>query len=209
MTRLFHRSALFELLARSFRRDADGGSLLADEVETAWRERARDLAGPRSGPAYAQVLGGTGACADGEISYRTAMPSGMILADLAGFYRAFGFFELACAVEKPDHVSVELEFVAFLYAKEAHALLRDDGEAAGIVRDARAKFLHHHLAVWIASFSAALEARDPDGFYARAARAAVRAVAEEGEVCEAEKVGEQPDIPVDCAGCPAAREEDR
>ncbi len=209
MKRLFHRSALFELLARAFRRAPEGETLLAEEVEPTWRECARSLSGDRPGLPYSQVLGGTGSCADGEVSHRPAMPSGMILADLAGFYQAFGFFELARAGEKPDHISVELEFVAFLFAKEAHALASGEVEAAAVVREAREGFFRHHLAVWVASFAAAVESRDPHGFFAGGARAAVRAVGEETTVESPGHIAVSPDTPVECGGCPAVQEEER
>jgi nitrate reductase assembly molybdenum cofactor insertion protein NarJ len=66
------------------------------------------------------------------------------LADVAGFYRAFGV--APTAGERLDHLAVELEFHAWLLLKEEH--LEAEGVSAGveIVRDARRKFLAEHLA---------------------------------------------------------------
>ncbi len=61
------------------------------------------------------------------------------LGRLSGIYRAFGVE--ATRGERPDHVSVELEFYAFLLAKELWLEERGDREGTSIVRDARRSFL--------------------------------------------------------------------
>lgn len=71
------------------------------------------------------------------------------LADIAGFYRAFGF---QVRGERPDHLIPELEFVALLYVKEAHARLSGSGEGAHVCAESRAKFLDEHLLAWLPAF---------------------------------------------------------
>lgn len=71
------------------------------------------------------------------------------LADIAGFYGAFGFEVVG---ERPDHLVPEVEFVALLYVKEAHALLSRSSEEAAVCADARAKFLRQHLLPWLPAF---------------------------------------------------------
>jgi TorA maturation chaperone TorD len=73
------------------------------------------------------------------------------LADIAGFYRAFGF---EARGERPDHLACLLEFVALLCVKEAHARLTGQGEAAAVCSDARAAFLDEHLRPWLPVFAA-------------------------------------------------------
>lgn len=76
-----------------------------------------------------------------------SLGKGSELADLSGFYRAFGL-ELGAGDsprEMPDHLSVELEFYAWLLLKEAHLLRAQAEEGVSIVEDARAKFLRSHL----------------------------------------------------------------
>ncbi len=65
------------------------------------------------------------------------------LADIAGFYRAFGL-ERADGAERPDHLSVELEFLSFLATKESHAGQGGKEETAEISRNAEQLFLSEH-----------------------------------------------------------------
>lgn len=76
------------------------------------------------------------------------------LADIAGFYRAFGL-ELAPDLnDRLDHISVELEFMHFLCLKEAYALNKGHAqEQVALCRDAQAKFLREHLGQWGAGFA--------------------------------------------------------
>ncbi len=69
------------------------------------------------------------------------------LADLAGFYKAFGFEmqDDPSARDMIDHVAIELEFYALLVMKQ-HALAEaGNQEGSEIVFDARRKFLDAHL----------------------------------------------------------------
>ena len=79
---------------------------------------------------------------------------GHSLADVAGFYRAFGFQIAPDAHQLPDHISSQLEFMAVLCAKEAYALQHGLSEQAEICRDARRTFLLEHLGFWTAVFAA-------------------------------------------------------
>ncbi len=83
-----------------------------------------------------------------EVEYdkNRAVAQGPILADIAGFYRAFGL-EIAVN-ERPDHLALELEFMSVLTYKEALALENKLFEQAQICRDAQKKFLEAHLGRW-------------------------------------------------------------
>lgn len=106
------------------------------------------------GPAAAQDLASAldrGVVPAYETSYDEARraPGGLTfqMADVAGFYRAFGF---QVTGERPDHLVPELEFVALLLVKEAHATLSGDHDASQVCRDARLKFVREHLGLWLA-----------------------------------------------------------
>ena len=80
------------------------------------------------------------------------------LADIAGFYRAFGLDLAPDLNDRLDHVSVELEFMQFLCAKEAYAVARGHPqEKLALCRDAQAKFLCEHLGGWAFGFARKLE----------------------------------------------------
>ncbi len=95
------------------------------------------------------------------------------MADVAGFYRAFGVHPGSVRHERPDHVALELEFAALLLRLKRLAG-EADAEAAQqreICHLARAAFVRDHLAWWVPSFSLALRHRAEAGLYERVGRA--------------------------------------
>lgn len=68
-----------------------------------------------------------------------------ILADIMGFYRAFG---VEPTNDRADHISAELEFMHFLTIKEMHASGKGEHENASICRRARESFFREHLGLW-------------------------------------------------------------
>jgi putative dimethyl sulfoxide reductase chaperone len=77
---------------------------------------------------------------------------GAELADLAGFYRAFGL-DPGTSGEMPDHVAVECEFYAVLELKAQALDARGDAEGSSIVRDAQQKFLADHLGRFVGALA--------------------------------------------------------
>ncbi|MBL8912130.1 MAG: molecular chaperone TorD family protein [Archangium sp.] len=82
-----------------------------------------------------------------EYGRMRGMAKGNELADIAGFYTAFGMTRADgdAARQLSDHLAVELEFYGTLLAKQAALLEAGDGEGGSIVLDARRKFLGDHL----------------------------------------------------------------
>jgi nitrate reductase assembly molybdenum cofactor insertion protein NarJ len=81
-----------------------------------------------------------------EYGRMRGLSKGNDLADISGFYRAFGLAPNESDThEMLDHIAVELEFYAILLAKQDY--LSDEGDVEGteIVEDARRKFLEAHL----------------------------------------------------------------
>jgi len=97
-----------------------------------------------------------------ETSYLPKGSTGHVrqLADIAGFYRAFGF---RVQGEKPDHLGAELEFMALLCIKEAHARLAGRQKGAETCAQARRMFWQEHLGTWLGPYRRRLEeeARHP------------------------------------------------
>ncbi|MGA4579887.1 TorD/DmsD family molecular chaperone [Limisphaera sp. VF-2] len=173
--RALARSFVYRVLAAAFADpDADTWHWLASaETGTAWAN-AWTQVGEGTGPvpafreeefeafrdAYAAVFGhaARGPCPINEIEYGEPHADPLYqpqrLADLAGFYRAFGMELAEQADERPDHLSVELEFLCVLTAKEAWAWSQQPpGEGTTICRDAQRKFLREYLGRWAPAFA--------------------------------------------------------
>lgn len=80
-----------------------------------------------------------------EYGRMRGLAKGNDLADLSGFYKAFGLDVDGAAHELHDFLPVELEFVAVLLAKEHHLAARGDQEGVEVVSGARRAFLSAHL----------------------------------------------------------------
>ena len=85
------------------------------------------------------------------------------LSDIAGFFRAFGM-ELA-EKERPDHISIELEFMHLVTCKEAVAQLHHGPEKARLCRVVQRKFMEDHLGRWGQQFAQKLERQAPAGYF--------------------------------------------
>ena len=89
--------------------------------------------------------------------YRTALAvfSSEEMADVAGFYRAFGMdFKL----ERPDYIATELEFMHLAALREAEAATGKEPDKVALCRLVEKKFLKDHLGRWVSAFSEALTA---------------------------------------------------
>jgi len=98
------------------------------------------------------------------------------LADIAGYYRAFGLVPGATLDTRIDHVACECAFMAFLARKEAVWLAEPqadpsgaDTDTLGVTRDASRTFLRDHLARFGLAFAQRLGEADAGGFYGAAA----------------------------------------
>jgi len=82
-----------------------------------------------------------------EFGRMRGMSKGNELADIAGFYAAFGMdrADSSAARQLHDHLAVELEFYGVLLAKEAALTERGEAEGVEVVAAARKKFLADHL----------------------------------------------------------------
>ena len=125
-----------------------------------------------------RLLGAGGSCRSCETDVLpTAGGKGQVLADVAGFYRAFLYDPSREQAESADHVAAELGFLSWVAFKEAYAVGRGADDEASVCQDAAAKFLAEHLGRWASSLAESL-AESPFPFYRTAAallRAAVPA----------------------------------
>jgi TorA maturation chaperone TorD len=116
------------------------------------------------------------ACPPYEMEYidqKFTFQRSQTLADVAGFYRAFGLEPARQHPERQDHLALELEFLASLlglerYAgQQSEAVARQRGETC---RLAYRRFLAEHVAWWTPTFARLLSLRSSDGFYAEVAQ---------------------------------------
>lgn len=92
------------------------------------------------------------------------------LADVAGFYKAFGLEFAEGADGRPDHISAECEFLGALCAREAYTLTHGEEKNVDICVDAERAFLKDHLARWLPAFCHRVREADPQGLYGALAR---------------------------------------
>ena len=99
------------------------------------------------------------------------------IADLNGFYAAFGFALTENAPSPPDYLGTEAEFLSLLHLKKAVSLGRKERERATIVDRAMARFLTEHLGRWVDSLGDALQEARAAAPYAALGRLLREAVA--------------------------------
>jgi TorA maturation chaperone TorD len=119
------------------------------------------------------------------------------LADVAGFYAAFGLALEGGQAEAADHVSAELEFMSTLALREAWALVQHATAGWQVTREAAMRFIDDHLARWAPAFADALEAATALPFYRTAACALRSWIAEERRVLGASSEPVAGPTPVD------------
>ena len=92
---------------------------------------------------------------------------GLLMGDSSkAVQRCYDEAGVASEDELPDHVSTELQFMAWLWALQAEP---ESGDAAAIA-ELRSRFRADHVARWIANLRGRVAERDRLGFYAAALR---------------------------------------
>ncbi len=162
---------------------------------------------------HRRVFGLVGSlCYETELGLPHEFRQSQELADLAGFYRAFGFRVGGQVRERPDHLAVELEFMHVLALKEAYAYANGLAEHAEICREAQGKFLQAHLGQWIGALAQALASSSGGGPYCDLARGAAAFVGADaaslGVTLEPKQLDRDKPTPLapdlNCGGCAAA-----
>ena len=174
------RAAVLGLIARGFGYPAPGGSsamrdgfaqldgsrargvfdapldAAIERAKQAWLETEDDAMGAE----YVRLFHGSGPVSLRETAYGDGRrPAGrpVELADINGFYLAFGVEPADANPDMPDHVSVELEFLSLMLVKEVYALVRGQRAQHRLTRKAARAFVEDHLARWVPSLHNRLE----------------------------------------------------
>ncbi len=100
-----------------------------------------------------------------EFGYGNVFQKTNAMADIAGFYNAFGVALNPDAHEQVDYLATELEFMHVLTAKQAEALETGNRSGEEMCASAQKKFLAEHLGRWIQGFADYLRKRAGDGPY--------------------------------------------
>lgn len=131
-------------------------------------ESLRTTSGPVLEEAYHRIFGHNIGkdCPLNETQYGPShvFQQAQQLADIAGFYQAFGLEVAETVGERVDHISIELEFMHVLTFREAYARVHHGPDEVGLLRDAQRGFLQDHLSLWVPAFARLVGRRD-GGFY--------------------------------------------
>jgi TorA maturation chaperone TorD len=101
------------------------------------------------------------------------------LADVAGFYAAFGLTPGAARPDCEDHIAAELEFMSALALKEGYLLAEGEAEGVEVTRRAQKSFLSEHLARWAETLAETLRASSTLPYYSALAGLLAAWVSEE------------------------------
>jgi len=158
---IIRRAQLYSFLAEAFLYPtenwlddlADVYPILEDLGLTNFQPSTFDLQLSGLQEAHRRTFGLTGSlCYETELGLPNEFRQSQELADIAGFYRAFGFQVGGEQRERPDHLATELEFLYVLSLKEAHAAEQGIDEHVEVCVEARRHFLRDHLGRWIGPF---------------------------------------------------------
>ena len=92
------------------------------------------------------------------------------LADISGFYSAFGLRLSDADPNLPDHLNSELEFYSLLLVKQAYADRGGRSVNREITRRAAKQFLEYHLGRWMEAFAQTLRENETSAHYRELAR---------------------------------------
>ncbi len=116
---------------------------------------------------YHSVFGPGGPAPPREVTYYQSLELGSVMSSVTGYYGAFAY--TPAISEPPDHIAVEVGFLAYLRTKQAFALLAGDADRATLAAEAVDHFRQDHVAAIAARLAPLLEAA-PASYMASAGR---------------------------------------
>ena len=135
-----------------------------DRLRKAHHAAFDESSGSRSAPTEMDQLGG---------APQLELTRTFEMADVAGFYKAFGVAVDECSEggERVDHITAELEFMNLLAVKESLALQEEgEGQHAETCRDASRAFLRDHLGRWAPRLGERMDEASNDPLFRTAGR---------------------------------------
>ncbi|QQS31660.1 MAG: molecular chaperone TorD family protein [Acidobacteriota bacterium] len=144
---------LFECPSEEWKREVAD---LASEVGDKDLKKAATSAQFEAGEGlYHATFGPGGPAPPREVTYRSWVQPGYLLAELSAFYDAFAYKPKTPDV--PDHVAVEAGFIAYLKLKSAFAIANGDAEAAAVASETAERFVADHITKYAEKLAASLE----------------------------------------------------
>jgi len=145
-----HLDALHDYIAPAAAGRAEDSPALADAVTRVVRALDAPLAELRDAHTHVFTHIEPEDCPPYESGYGSAdiFRQTEVMADVAAFYCAHGLRVGGTERERPDHVCTELEFMAFMARKEAHALDCLGVDEVDECRRTQVNFLRDHLGCW-------------------------------------------------------------
>lgn len=153
--------------------DAVEVSVQAEELEAAYRHTFGHIPAGHFSP-YETSYGSS-----------NAFTQSQVLADLNGFYHAFGVEPAGAYRERNDHLSLECEFAALLLFKEALAQREGNADGAAVCRAARRRFFEEHIGRWGGVLFDRLEREAGEALYRLCGRVGAQVLAAEGKAVDA------------------------
>lgn len=169
------------------------------------------------GAEHTRLFAGQVACSAHETEYEfDPFAKSRQLADIAGFYRAFGLKPVGERSGPPDFIATECEFMGFLLRKQVYAAAEGLDAQEAICLEAQRSFLEDHLGRWVPVFERELRGQlEVPSLYLAAARLCARFVADEVALLDvrprpyAQRLSSAGDAdPFACAMCPASSEDE-
>lgn len=117
---------------------------------------------------HVRLFGPVARCPLHETAYGDAgrlLGRSACLADIAGFYLAFGLHPADSNAHREDHIGLELEFMSLLNVKEAYAIVEGRRDAVEVTHTAQQRFVQDHLGTWIDAWIVQLRHCTPHPFY--------------------------------------------
>jgi TorA maturation chaperone TorD len=125
-------------------------------------------------------------CLPHESAYVAGTPGdeAQVLADIERDYATVGLYCSPAQKQPPDHISLELEFMAILCGREAEAWDMKEAKRAVRLLEKEHGFLDQHLGMWLPTFTRAVNAADAGGVYSRIGDALLAFVTHDSDLGE-------------------------
>jgi TorA maturation chaperone TorD len=125
-------------------------------------------------------------CPPYESTYLAGNPGdeGHVLAAIERDYATVGLYLSPEQKQSPDHISMELEFMAILCGREADAWESKEPTRAVRLLEKESRFLDQHIGLWLPALVRDIETADADGAYSTIGATALAFVTHDRDLCD-------------------------